>query len=43
MPAKSKKKSSSSVVTTSQKLKPDQMAALASLWEPIGKSLLGGK
>ena len=27
----------------SQKLKPDQLAALASLWEPIGKSLLGGK
>ena len=28
---------------TSQKLKPDQMASLASLWEPIGKALLGGK
>jgi len=26
----------------SQGLKPDQMAALTSLWEPIGKSLLGG-
>jgi hypothetical protein len=26
----------------SQKLKPDQMAGLASLWEPIGKSLLAG-
>jgi len=28
---------------TSQGLKPDQLAALASIWEPIGKSLLGGK
>jgi len=28
---------------TSHGLKPDQMAALASLWLPIGQSLLGGK
>ena len=27
---------------TSQGLKPDQIAALTSLWTPIGKSLLGG-
>jgi len=27
---------------TSQNLKPDQIAALTSLWEPIGKSLIGG-
>ena len=28
---------------TSQGLKPDQLAALSSLWSPISKSLLGGK
>ena len=27
---------------TSRGLKPDQMASLASLWEPVGKSLLAG-
>jgi hypothetical protein len=27
---------------TSRQLKPDQMASLASLWEPVGKSLLAG-
>lgn len=28
---------------TSQGLKPDQLAALTSVWEPIGKSLLAGQ
>ena len=28
---------------TTQGLKPDQLAALSSLWSPISKSLLGGK
>ncbi len=28
---------------TSKGLKPDQMAALTSLWEPVGKSLMAGE